>query len=188
MAIHVAIARFDDRTTEALDRYKADLTCFLSMDGTGEWPPHLTLGSYENLDPSKLCAWAEEYAGRCSRISLKMDTLGVFCRSEQFPDTEVIFVAPSTPPALCEFHYGFHEKYDELFSRAGWDFSLKKGQPTFHSTVVVCKTTEFHIAMDYLRENFKPLDATIEAIEIYEVPMKFIGRYPLATKPAENSR
>lgn len=179
MATFAALARFDAQSTAILQRYKDDMRDLLSYDGSGGYPPHLTLACYEMDDCMELLRWVEEFAAGCPKVPLRFSSLGVYCRGGGNVDTEVIYAVPTAPVALTQFYYGFHERLDEHCGSLGWQYSMAYGQPEFHSTIVICKAKEFYRAMDSLRVRFQPFDATIEAIEIFEIPMKLIKRFAL---------
>lgn len=177
MTTYAVIARFDEDASGILCKFKDEMKKLLSFDGTGAWPPHLTLGCYESDNSQDICQWTKEFSQRCSKVQFRFSSLGVFCRGGEHSDTEVIYAVPTMPEALSRFYYGYHEKLDDSCGTLGWQYSMKYGQPELHSTITILKTAEFNLAMDYLRVHFQSFDAAIWAIEVYEVPMKFIARY-----------
>lgn len=52
---YVVLARFDKNTEEKLIALRREMTN--AGYASSEWPPHITLAAYEDLDAEALCDW-----------------------------------------------------------------------------------------------------------------------------------
>lgn len=180
MQKHVVVARFDEKTDALFTKWKGEaLELQLKRFGaSAEWPPHLTVAAYEGVPVDALCDWVCEYAGRFDEIDIRFGSLGVFAHGATL-DTDVIYAAPANSAALTDFYYGFHEKLSVYCGDYGRQYTAKFGYPIFHSTLALCKASEFNRLFDDLRGKFCGVAGKIIALEVYENPMRLIGRYPL---------
>jgi hypothetical protein len=153
-----------------------------SFEGTKDWPPHITLACYENINLSLISDWTKEYTARYNSFEIYFSSLGIFCHNETCPDTDVIYLVPSFSRELTEFYYGFHDRYDEYYDDIGWSYSMKYGQPAFHSSISLCKISDFNKVFQYLYSNFVSFYAELVALELYTIPMKLVTRFELGKK------
>jgi 2'-5' RNA ligase len=68
------------------------------------YPPHLTLAVYDEIDPDALSDALDASVGDLEATSVRFEQLGCF----QTPETIVLYAAPSLPPAVTKFHERIH--------------------------------------------------------------------------------
>lgn len=180
MQKHVVVARFDNETNDILNEWKAMAyeKQNITYDDATDWPPHITIAAYEDVDINELCKWVSEYAAHNSKIEIFFCSLGVFAHGKQL-DTDVIYVTPTNSLEVINFYYGFHDKLDEFSGEYGWDYTAKCKHPVFHSTITICNKQDFNMIFDKLRDDFCQISGYITALEIYENPKKLISRFEL---------
>lgn len=180
MEKHVVIARFDQKTDELFNQWKSEAEAIQNRlyDESSAWPAHMTIAAYEGMDESLLREWTYKYTRANHVLNIRFASLGVFAHGKAF-DTDVIYVNPCTSLELVKFYYGFHERYDEFCGNYGRGYSSKEGMPVFHSTITVCNMDRFNPIFDKLRDEFFVVNGKIIALEVYQNPYKFIGRYEL---------
>lgn len=180
MKKHVVIARFSKETDELFEEWKKKLYDLQEThyEDAAAWPPHMTIAAFEEMNADDLCGWTSEYAGKFNDISVLFRSIGVFPHGGK-SDKDVIYAVPANSKTLTDFYYGFHAKYDEYCGNYGKFYTAACGHPVFHATLSMCKDKEFHKVFDELRSNFAGIFARIVALEVYENPIRLIGRYEL---------
>ncbi|MBR6504157.1 MAG: hypothetical protein IKT41_00250 [Clostridia bacterium] len=167
----VVMACFDDNTNKTLMNYRKDLSGILNKEMAGDWIPHITLGCY-SLDDNKvqeLILWIKEITCKISPINIEFNSVGTFYHSEKYPNTNVIYAAPSIPKKLYDLYCEYHSKFDEYSSSIGEDYSMIIGQPTIHSTITICDKDEYLKAIKYIWNNFKQINTEINCIKVYNM-------------------
>ncbi|MBQ9151143.1 MAG: GNAT family N-acetyltransferase, partial [Clostridia bacterium] len=156
---------------------------------SADWPPHITIAAYENMNEADLCAWTEACAEKFAPFSIHFDELRIFPRPPHL-ETEVIYAAPAPSEELTALHYAFHARYDEFCGNYGRQCA--RTDYTFHSTLTICHAEETSAVLDSLQREFRPTTARIVALEVYRNPCEFVARYELNTvvtpNPAETVR
>jgi hypothetical protein len=180
---YCVIARFDKETDKIFGRLKAGLKKVCSFDGTEGWPPHITLGAYENLDKAVLDMWTKGYADYHSPFKVRFSSLGVFPEKKKNQGYDAIYAVPGFGRELTDFYYGFHEKYDEYCGDVGRSYSMVHGQPAIHASLVFCKSAEFEPVFKNLCKAFAPFVATVTALEIYALPVRLLEHFDLRAQP-----
>lgn len=179
MQKHCVVARFDSATEDLILKWKAKAHSLQqTIYADKPWCPHLTISLYENVSITELCDWTDEYTESQLRMPLQFNSLGVFSHGKHL-DTDVIFVNPCSSLELLDFYFGYHHKLDEYCGSSGVEYSTTYGSPVLHSTITICKKNDFNKVFDYLRDEFVAISGKIVALEIYELPMKFVKRYDL---------
>ncbi|MFA6948743.1 MAG: 2'-5' RNA ligase family protein [Eubacteriales bacterium] len=176
---YLIIARFDDDTDAALCRMKENAASKQSelFSDSSDWPPHITLAAYEDVDIRALRSHVSKITERFPVTDITLDSLGVFNHGAEH-DTDVIYLAPSPTPAFCGLYWSFHSKLDDFCGNYGRAYTAEGAIP-FHSTLTVCPKDDFSRIFDTLRDGFTPISAQIRSIEIYENPKKPIAVYRL---------
>lgn len=172
----VVMACFDENSSDTLMNYRKDLTNILEKEMAGDWIPHITLGCYlmEKKDIQNLIDWVQELANNTEVINIEFNSVGTFFHTEKYPNTNVIYVAPSIPKELYSLYCQYHSKFDEYSSSVGNDYSMINGQPTIHSTITMCNKNEYIKAINYMWENYKPINSSINSIKIYKMNKELI--------------
>lgn len=176
---YLVIARFDDDADALVCRMKAAAAAgqkTLCSDSS-DWPPHITLAAYEDVDIRALRAHVAKFAEHFPAVGITLDSLGVFGHSDG-DDTDAIYLAPSPTPAFCGLYWSLHSKFDDFCGDYGRAYTAGGAIP-FHCTLTVCRKDDFSGVFDSLRDGFKPITAQIRTIEIYENPKKPVAIYRL---------
>ncbi len=76
MSNYVVIARFDDITDKRINKFR------MSFIDTGysvsDWPVHITISAYENIDETLICDWTEEFCKSHKSVNVNLCSLGNF--------------------------------------------------------------------------------------------------------------
>jgi len=176
---YVVMAVFDDATSQKLSSlrkylYESGYTTSLS-----EWPPHITIAAYENVELDALLRWTDKFSKRFQPFDISFASLGVFPPGGENIETAVLFAIPSQSKNFIDFYYMFHEELDEYCGKLGWFYSAKFGYPAIHSTIAVVDVAKIQKAMEAIFVSELPCGAKIIAMEVYTYPMKLIKRFEL---------
>ena len=76
--IHVVFARFDDETDNKLTDLKNKFAEYQSNKAVTDFPPHITIAAYENIDIDKLCSWTAEFSKNHKEFKIAIPSLGIF--------------------------------------------------------------------------------------------------------------
>lgn len=180
MKDHVVIARFDEETDKRLLRLRK------RMVDVGfpvpEWPPHITIAAYEDLDGTLLCEWTSEYASRqTTRVEAAFHAMSVFPPGADHPDTVVLCLGPAHSKPLVDFYYGFHEKHEDHCTGIGWFNSIRHGHPVLHATIGVVPVKGLQQAMELVLSSGVFGKTELTALEVYTYPMELIRRFGMST-------
>jgi len=178
MSNYVVIARFDEAANRNIVRLRRQ------MEEAGfdvpEWPPHITLAAYEDIDAGLLCDWTAGFAARqTARVEVGLHAVGLFPPGGPHRDTVVLYLAPAHAKVLVDFYYAFHAKYEEYCTGIGWYNSISHGQPAIHSTIAVVPVERIQKAMELVMAGGVFGKAKIVALEVYTYPMRLIRRFEL---------
>jgi 2'-5' RNA ligase len=179
MANYVVIARFDNETNEKLNTLRKHLCEEGYIKAISEWPPHITIAAYENVDIHALLQWTEEFSKKYLTFDVMLASLGVLPPGGERTETAVLYASPSQSIDLIEFYYAFHEKLDEHCGNLGWWYSKKFGYPAIHSTIGIFEVAQMQKAMELIFEQRIFGKAKIIALEVYTYPMELIERFDL---------
>lgn len=72
---YVVLARFDKNTEEKLIALRREMTN--AGYASSEWPPHITLAAYEDLDAEALCDWTGEFVREHTRQKLTFGSVSL---------------------------------------------------------------------------------------------------------------
>ena len=173
---YVVLARFDNKANEKLGSLREKLHNQSCLKEISEWPPHITIAAYEEIDILALLQWMQEFAEKHSAFDIQFASLGVF---PPHKGTAVVYASPTQSKALFNFYYAFHEKFDDFCGDLGWLYSAKFGHPVFHSTIGAFKVKQLQKAMEIIFARQIPMTAQINALEVYTYPMALIQRFEL---------
>jgi len=93
MPNYVVIARFDDEMTDKINSLRKKLYDANVIEEITEWPPHITIAAYENVDINKLLAWTDEFSQNNPPFEIMLSSLGIFLPTAENPDTSLLFAA-----------------------------------------------------------------------------------------------
>jgi hypothetical protein len=184
MSNYVVIARFDNEMNNKLENLRNTLVedgCSIVTEtgAASKWPPHITIAAYENIDESKICDWAAEFAKSHNKINLVLFSVGILPPGGEHTETAVMCLEPAHSKKFVDFYYDFHTKYEEYCTGIGWFNSISHGNPVIHSTIGVIKVKEMQKALELIFKSGVFGKVEIIALEVYTYPMKLIQRYEL---------
>lgn len=180
MANYVVVARFDDATDKKLTELQSVLQENGYINAISQWPPHITIAAYENVDKDTLLQWTEKFTDKYSTFDVLLSSLGVLPPDGEYTETAVLFASPSPSKGLIDFYYAFHEKLDEYCGNLGWMYSAKCVHPyAIHATIGIFEIKRMQQALEMIFA--KPIFgmAKITALEVYTYPMELIRRFKL---------
>ncbi len=174
MSNYVVIARFDRITDGILNKLRKSFAN--AGYSVPEWPIHITIAAYENMDEKRLCDWTEAFCESHTRVDVHLCSLGTFLPNN---NSNVLYLAPAYSKTFVDFYYGFHQKYEEYCTGIGRYNSIKDDSPSIHCTIAEMDTDHLQNAMKLVfdRNCFK--QAKITALEVYTYPMSLIKRFEL---------
>ncbi|MGF7141687.1 hypothetical protein HNQ56_000097 [Anaerotaenia torta] len=177
MSNYVVLARFnEEKELQLMDLKKA-----LSDEGYSvpEWPLHITIAAYENLDEELLCKWTSDFAAKHKRQKIAFHSISVLPPGGEHTETAVICLDPAHSKSFVDFYYEFHEKYEEYCTGIGWFNSITHGNPVIHATIGIVKVAEMQRMMELIFSQNIFGGAEITALEVYTYPMRLIKRFEL---------
>ena len=170
----IVLARFD----EEKDSQIGILRKALSDVGYSipEWPFHITIAVYENIEKELLCNWTKEFASKHKKQKFIFNSLASFPpRGEQ--NEVVLFLPPSHSKTFVDFYYDFHQQYEEYCTGIGWHNSITHDNPIFHATIGATNMKEMQKAMEIIFTHNIFGCAEINALEVYTYPMKLLKSF-----------
>jgi 2'-5' RNA ligase len=178
---------FDGRTEDTLTRLQHRLTekglpSPVVADGQ---KPHLSLCVYDDLDAGRTDVLLKEFCAQEKRFGLRLGILGTFLTTEN-----VIFAAPALTEALRTMHLRFHRAFQELAGTA-WSYYLPGNWQPHCTLAFELPEPQFHDVFRVIRNEFKPMEATIESIGLVRFkPTKILMEYelPYQTSSAHGER
>lgn len=174
MSNYVVIARFDDATDKKLNRLRKT---FSNTDySVPEWPVHVTIGAYENIDEKLLCNWTEEFCKSHKSVSFNLCSLGTFPPNQ---NGNVLYLAPAYSKTFVDFYYDFHQKYEKYCTGIGRYNSIKDYSPSIHCTISEVNTEDLQNEMKLVFDSNCFGQAKITALEVYTYPMRLIRKFKL---------
>ena len=104
---YVVLARFDKNTEEKLIALRREMTN--AGYASSEWPPHITLAAYEDLDAEALCDWTGEFVREHTRQKLTFGSVSLLPPYATHRETAVLCLNPVHAKPFVDFYYAFHE-------------------------------------------------------------------------------
>lgn len=174
MSNYVVIARFDNAIDKKLNKLRK------SFEKAGysvpEWPVHITIGAYENIDEKLLCDWTEEFCKSHKSVNINFDSLATFPPNQ---GSNVLYLAPAYSKTFVDFYYDFHQRYGKYCTGIGRYNSIIKDSPSIHCTIAEINTNDLQNAIELAFESNCFGQAKITALEVYTYPMRLIKRFEL---------
>ena len=178
MSNYVVLMRFDEETDNQIIKIRKIM--IESGFTVPEWPPHITIAAYENLDESLLCEWTSQFTSmQTEKIEVALSSLSILPPRGQNTETAVLCFNPAHSKSFIDFYYRFHERYEEYCTGIGWFNSIVHGNPIIHATIGTILVEELQKAMEIVFSNNLSKESRIIALEVYTYPMKLIKRYEL---------
>jgi 2'-5' RNA ligase len=148
---------------EASNQVFNELDLFMENEGIKviDLPPHITLGTYENIEEKELLDYIKSFASNYEPIPLRFSHLGIF-------EDNVLFAEPKVTKQLLDFHEDLHQKYDDLYSRNGYFYSLKSNSWVPHVSLSIGNRARILDSLDVMLDYFKAFDGYLKYIAIYE--------------------
>lgn len=174
MSNYVIIARFDSATDQKLNKLRKSFTD--AGYSVPEWPVHITMAAYENMDEKLICDWTEGFCKNHKSVNVNLCSLGTFLPNE---NNSVLYFAPTYSKTFVDFYYDFHQKYEEYCTGIGRYNSIKDDSPSIHCTIVEIATEDLQSAMELVFDSDCFRQAKITALEVYTYPMRIIKRFDL---------
>lgn len=174
MSNYVVIARFDNVTDIKLNKLRKSFT------DTGysvpEWPPHITIAAYENINQRLICDWTESFCKNHGCVNVNLCSLGTFPPNQ---NSIVLFFAPAYTKTFVDFYYDFHQKHEEYCTGIGQYNSIINDSPSIHCTVAEINTNNLQNTMNLVLNSNCFGQARLTALEVYTYPMRLIKRFEL---------
>ena len=146
---------------------------------SSEWPPHITLAAYEDLDAEALCDWTGEFVREHTRQKLAFGSVSLLPPYATHRETAVLCLNPVHAKPFVDFYYAFHEKYESFCKGIGSFSAVSEDKPVIHCTLSVVRITELQDALELVFQNDVFTQAEVTALEIYTYPMRLIKRFDL---------
>lgn len=174
MSNYVVIARFDNVTDKKMNMLRKSLT---DMGySVPEWPPHITIAAYEDMNEKLICNWTENFCTTHRSVNVNLCSLGTFPPNQ---NSNVLYLAPAYSKTFVDFYYDFHQKYEEYCTGIGRYNSIINDCPSIHCTIAEISIDNLQNTMNSVFDSNCFGQAKITAIEIYTYPMRLIKRFAL---------
>ena len=119
--------------------------------------PHLSLAVYnDNIDYLGLIKKLKKF--QLSKMNISFKNIGYFCSDEN-----AIFLSPKINNELLDLHKRYHEDFKEYIKHE-LEYYLPKNWVPHCSMAFEVSNEDFIKALRILKDNFEPLDVTIEKI------------------------
>ena len=175
MKSYVVIARFDEET----ERKIVDLQSKLTGCSIPDWPPHVTIAAYENFEEKLLCERTSDFVSKHEKMKIALTSLSILPPGGEHTETAVLCLDPAHSKPFVDFYYSFHEKHEEYCTGVGQFNSIVNDSPVIHATIGIVKVKELQKAMETTLSSGVFGQAEITALEVYELPKRFVKRYEL---------
>lgn len=174
MSNYVVIARFDSITDEKLNKLRKPFTD--AGYSVPEWPVHITIAAYENINEKMICDWTEDFCKCHNSIDVNLCSLGTFPPNH---NSNVLYLAPAYSKTFVDFYYDFHQKHEEYCTGIGRYNSIIDDIPSIHCTIAEINIDDLQKAIKLVFDNNCFGKARITSLEVYTYPMRLIKRFEL---------
>lgn len=169
--IYYLIGLFDEATNEKIGGIHKQLSNqgipSLSMC------PHLTFGSWTNVDTNELCDWLNVVCENQEEIEVKFNHLGLF-------SLKVSFLAPYVSKQLIDFHSKIHERFEEYCGQMGYNYTAKSNNWVPHVTVVFDEASAVLKSLPVIADSLTPFSGKITSLLLCEFGIfKEVKRFKL---------
>lgn len=177
MSNYVVLARFNEEKDMQLKKLKKELSS--KGYSVPEWPPHITISAYENMDEELLCKWTSNFASKHTKQRISLHSISILPPGGEHAETAVICLDPAHSKSFVDFYYDFHEKYEEYCTGIGRFNSILNDDPVIHATIGIVKVSEMQEMIELIFSQDIFGEAEITALEVYTYPMRLIKRFDL---------
>jgi len=125
-------------------------------------PPHVTFGIYSGVSRAEMVRYIEDIAEGFHKTKLFFGHVGVF------PETQVLFVAPSVTQELLDMHATIHAHFDNFCFDKNCLYSLQGGKWIPHITLATPKNCQPQDVLAIILDEFAPFEGEITHIKITE--------------------
>lgn len=167
-----------------LIKYRRKTDCAAPRDdkrgyASSEWPPHITLAAYEDLDAEALCDWNGEFVRRAHAPKADVRLCEPSAAVCHAPRNRRAVPEPGARKAFCRFLLCVPRKIRVVLQRHRQLLRRFGGQAVIHCTLSVVRITELQDALELVFQNDVFTQAEVTALEIYTYPMRLIKRFDL---------
>lgn len=173
--IYYLMALFDEETNHRIEEIHQEL--LVNEIPSTSLLPHLTLGSWTNIDENELCNWLELVCSNQLQLEVNFNHLGLF-------SLKVAFLAPHVSEDLIKFHARIHEKFEEYCGQMGYNYTAKSQNWVPHATLVFQDESETVLkSLPVITKNFNPFKGKLISLLLCEYnTMTEIKRYTLKSE------
>ena len=157
--IYYLIGLFDEVTNEQIQNIHRELSNHEVPSSS--MCPHLTFGSWTNVDLNLLCHWLEEVCENQEEIQINFNHLGLF-------SLKVSFLAPYVSKQLIKFHDKIHERFEEYCGQMGYNYTAKSNNWVPHATLVLDEEEAVLRSLPVIAEAFVPFSGKITSLLLCE--------------------
>ena len=177
MSNYVVLARFDEEKDNQINILRKAL----SDEGypIPEWPLHITIAAYENIDGELLCNWTATFASKHFKQKIMFNSLSILPPDGEKAETAVLCLNPAHSKTFVDFYYDFHQKHEEYCTGIGWYNSITHDNPIIHATIGMIKVKELQKVLELIFSQSIFGFAEINALEVYTYPMQLIEQFEL---------
>lgn len=170
--IYYLMALFDEQTNQRIEEIHRELSVH-EIPSTSLLP-HLTFGSWTNINELELCDWLEQVCSNQKQIEVNFNHLGLF-------SLKVAFLAPHVSEELMKFHSHIHERFEEYCGEMGYNYTAKSQNWVPHATLVFQDESETVLkSLPVITKQFSPFKGKLISLLLCEYnTMTEIKRYSL---------
>ena len=141
-------------------------------------PPHLTFGIYSGVGRAEMARFIGDVAKGLSKTQLFFGHVGVF------PDSDVLFAAPSVTQELLDMHAKIHARYDDNCFDKDCLYSLRDNKWIPHITLAMPRDCQAQDVLAVILDGFTPFEGAITHIRITEQePLVEVASFALSSQP-----
>jgi 2'-5' RNA ligase len=184
MSDYVVIARMDQEVEKRIMALREKL----GNNGfnVSDFPPHITLAAYENVNEEDVCAWVSEFSSKNHKQKIAFKSLSTLPPGKEVnTQTAVLCLNPAHSKDFVNFYYAFHEKLEKYCTGIGYYNSISHGYPVIHSTIAVVNTQNLQKALEFTFAHSVFGEVNLIALEVYIYPLRLIRRFELNESSVE---
>ena len=152
MSNYVVLMRFDEKTEDKIVKIRKLMTD--AGYPVPEWPPHITIAAYENIDIDLLCEWTSEFTStQNEKIEVALNSVSILPPWGENSETAVLCFNPAHSKPFIDFYYRFHGKHEEYCTGIGWFNSIAHERPIIHATIGTVEIKELQKAIEIVFSN-----------------------------------
>lgn len=158
--IYYAMALFDEETNQKIAKIHKQLSEY-EIPSTSLLP-HLTIGSWTNIDELELGTWLDFVCSKQKQIEVNFNHLGLF-------SLKVAFLAPHVSEELIKFHGNIHRRFEEYCGEMGYNYTAKSQNWVPHATLVFENEEETVLkSLPVIAKEFQPFKGKLVSLLLCE--------------------